>query len=518
MQSYRIPPQLDLAEILTRLGEVFTVSQSGERPVDELYHDTFDWRLFQAGLMSWRQGSHFILAERQGREQARATVRGRKKKLFWRDFRQDGCREALRPLLKERALVPQLVRSGSRRDFNILNEDQKTVVRLTLWVTTCQRADQRAVLPSVVTLVPLTGYRRAAGQVRELLTALGLGAIDGDGDPVAMIQEALAIDPNETSSKFALELAPQETVARAVQIICLELRRTMMINVDGVLADIDPEFLHDLRVAVRRTRSLLALLKKHLPSEEMARFRPEFKWLGTVSGPVRDLDVYLQKEQSFRALLPGELQDGLDGFFAELKRRRRNELKKLRVHLRSERFTALIADWQEALRVLPDMAEYPEGRRLCRTVSEQIVAKRLTRLLRRGGAITPQTAAKTLHELRIEGKKFRYLLDFFGSLFDRQAVDSYLKQMKELQNVLGDFNDLAVQRRMLLGRLRQLRPDQEQDLLTAAALGGLIGRLFAEQKLVRDRFETTFATFASAENVALAEEMLQDPEDKSARQ
>ena len=64
---------------------------------------------------------------------------------------------------------------------------------------------------------------------------------------------------------------------------------------------------------------------------------------------------------------------------------------------------------------------------------------------------------ENLHELRIEGKKFRYLLEFFHSLFDQDAVDEYLKQMKKLQNTLGDFNDLAVQKDMLSWQLKDLR-------------------------------------------------------------
>ena len=53
------------------------------------------------------------------------------------------------------------------------------------------------------------------------------------------------------------------------------------------------EFLHDFRVAVRKTRSLLAQIKGVLPAAAVEHFRKEFAWLGTVSGPCRDLDVFL---------------------------------------------------------------------------------------------------------------------------------------------------------------------------------------------------------------------------------
>ena len=59
------------------------------------------------------------------------------------------------------------------------------------------------------------------------------------------------------------------------------------------MRDIDTEFLHDLRVAVRRTRSALKLAGDALPAGLAARFSPEFKWLGDLTTPTRDLDVYL---------------------------------------------------------------------------------------------------------------------------------------------------------------------------------------------------------------------------------
>ncbi len=63
-------------------------------------------------------------------------------------------------------------------------------------------------------------------------------------------------------------------------------------NLPGLLADIDTEFLHDFRVAVRRTRATLKLGRPALPDEMRSRWEPEFKWLGDLTTPVRDLDVY----------------------------------------------------------------------------------------------------------------------------------------------------------------------------------------------------------------------------------
>ena len=66
----------------------------------------------------------------------------------------------------------------------------------------------------------------------------------------------------------------------------------MRATLPGTIADVDSEFLHDFRVAVRRTRSLQRQLEPVFPPEPLAHFRSEFRWLQQATGPVRDLDVH----------------------------------------------------------------------------------------------------------------------------------------------------------------------------------------------------------------------------------
>ena len=66
-------------------------------------------------------------------------------------------------------------------------------------------------------------------------------------------------------------------------------------NVSGVVRDLDSKFLRDLRVAVRRTRSVLKLTGDVLPDGIVECYGPEFKWLADLTGPTRDLDVFLRE-------------------------------------------------------------------------------------------------------------------------------------------------------------------------------------------------------------------------------
>src|SRR5205814_6144881 len=93
--------------------------------------------------------------------------------------------------------------------------------------------------------------------------------------------------------KISVQLDPHQPAAVAVATVLASLLDTLEANVPGTIADIDTEFLHDLRIAVRRTRSALKLAGDVLPAGLAARFRPGFKWLGDLTTPTRDLDVYL---------------------------------------------------------------------------------------------------------------------------------------------------------------------------------------------------------------------------------
>ena len=84
-------------------------------------------------------------------------------------------------------------------------------------------------------------------------------------------------------------------------------------NEDGVIADIDTEFLHDYRVALRRIRSVLSLFKGVFPEDRTAEFKQTFSELMAPTGRMRDLDVYLLEKDKYFSLIPPQLHDGARG-------------------------------------------------------------------------------------------------------------------------------------------------------------------------------------------------------------
>ena len=148
----------------------------------------------------------------------------------------------------------------------------------------------------------------------------------------------------------------------AVARLLLRLLDTLELNVPGVLRDIDTEFLHDLRVAVRRTRSAIKLLGQVLPADLAEHYKTEFKWLGDLTTPTRDLDVHLLGFDAMTEQLVAASPADLEPLRAFLVRRRAREFRRLAAALRGPRFRAIIQDWRKALLEIRDV-DGPRRRR-----------------------------------------------------------------------------------------------------------------------------------------------------------
>jgi CHAD domain-containing protein len=140
------------------------------------------------------------------------------------------------------------------------------------------------------------------------------------------------------------------------------------------------------------------------------------------------------------------------------------------------------------------------------------IFKRYRRVIRDGEAIlTDETVVENkMHALRIDCKKLRYLLEFFASLFPRDEIDLLVKQLKKLQDNLGDFNDFVVQGEYLIQILKDLSLEGEQARMALASIGGLVGHLDEEKARVQGEFAQTFRAFAAKENQKRFQKLFKD--------
>jgi CHAD domain-containing protein len=131
------------------------------------------------------------------------------------------------------------------------------------------------------------------------------------------------------------------------------------------------------------------------------------------------------------------------------------------------------------------------------------IYKRYGRVIKDGDYILTHTQDEYLHALRIECKKLRYLMEFFASLFPRKKLARLIKQLKKLQDNLGDFNDLSVQQEYLMHMAEELPIDDPRSRKALVATGYLVENLGYQQKKVKANFADTFTEFASPTNQKL---------------
>lgn len=464
--------------------------------------DTFDWRLYRNKLTCLISASQLLLRDFTGTEIARCSA-PRKSNVFWSDIEDRAVSQLLQEYLDMRALLAVLSIEGTDQQFKVVNQDRKTILRLRVEHYQASSGKTSVALPMLVHGQELRGYDKPFAQLKKMLSRSFM-PLDHYR---SYLDRAFAVaqrKPLDYGAKFQVTLEKEATIGESFSVLAQALMAGMAINQPGVVHDIDSEFLHDYRIAIRRTRSLLSLLRKQLPRRSRY-FADEFKWLGAITGPLRDIDVYLLKEDTYKSLVPESFQQGLQLFFADLARSRQQVLRALQVELNSARYANLIADWKSF--VEQGDSELFSCTSNGKSTIDQIIWKRFKTFVKSGAAIVEASPDEALHTLRIRGKKFRYLLEFFRSYYQPEDIDTFLKQMKKLQDNLGDFNDLSVQIAMLEATLQDLPGSNQKTIRLAAALGSLITRLQTKHQNERLRFSKTFEKFNTEPNRQLIRAM-----------
>lgn len=504
---YALPQDLAPEAAIERLQEAAALVPGAATRQSMVLYDTFDWRLYQAGLALERvdvgeAGLWRVVRLSDGEVSGQAELAGAPR--FAWDLPPGALRDCLEPLIAMRALLPLGRVTTDVQNWRVLNEDQKTVVRAVVERHTAdgRNGNERQASATHLRLIPLKGYDKELAATRDRLVA-ELDLVPANGDLVLLAAEAGGRDPGYYSTRLDYRLDPEAKAGDAVRQIGRVLAEIMLENEAGTREDIDTEFLHDFRVSIRRMRSLLALMKATLPARKVAHLRQEFADLFAATGAVRDLDVYLLKWDDFISDVPATMQADLEPMRAYLAARRETARAEMIQWLDSERYQRLVGKWLKLLSgrarkkdsapkaTVPIAAEANRRiwRMYCQTVDE-------------ARAINAETPPEPIHELRKTAKKLRYLLEFFGSLYPPEQLKALVAELKQLQTGLGDYQDLHIQ----IAELERIADDLSltggvppQTLL---AMGALLGELHEREQRVRAELNPALARFVSLENEA----------------
>ena len=443
------------ARLLDALGAGAHVETAATETVVRRHVDTFDWRLWRSGARltfeTVRGATAAVWEPAPGRTPRRVSLRYGAPSA---DAIPPGpIRAEIVATAGGRALLEVGCAKVRRRPLRIVDADGRTRVRV--WLETVRPLRGGAPAGATrrfVAVGALLGFGPDAGAAVERVRQVpGLEPVEDDD--LAWVVAASGREPGDYTSKIAVELRPADSAERAVRRILARLAETLVANVEGTVRGLDTEFLHDLRVATRRTRTCLGQLRPAVPAEVLEAFSEEFRWLAAATNLCRDLDVFVEKLSSTHPAGNDERDKEVGPLLDRLRAARANAHRELADVLRSERFAKLLSRWRRTLRRRFLGAERAEEPVL--SFAAERTLRAYQRLSAGARGLEPDAPADELHRLRIDAKKLRYLLEFFASLWNREEAGSLVAELKLVQDSLGDYHDAWLQ----VERLTALAPE-----------------------------------------------------------
>jgi CHAD domain-containing protein len=492
--QFEFPLDLTAEKFIVELSRQVDTQPVSRHFSCKTYYDSFDWRLYSNDItcefdQAKKDSSLTLRSIKTGSVIAGSELN--KVPLFSKKLESEILRSTLEPLLEMRALLPVCKLDYQIYRLNITNKNQKIILRLLI--------EEYKQLNSRVLLQPVKGYDKIVEHVSEILTAtLGLKVTED-----SVLLKALQLQgrkPKDYSSKLNINLDPDMRADIAGKYIYSHLLKAIKANEQGTIAATDSEFLHDFRVAVRRTRAGLSQIKGILPANINAYYADFFSWLGQISGPTRDLDVYLLNFERYKSSLPDSIREDLNPLYDFLLIKQQKAQKELAKKLKSDKYLSTLSEWEQYLKEPSFQVPLEQNARLTiKELADRRIWKVFTRVLQEGEAITALSPSEALHDLRKSCKKLRYLMEFFQSLYPEQQIKQLIKSLKELQEVLGDFQDYAVQESNLKLFSEEMISSASH-ANTLLAMGVLIQNLDAHKCAARKDFASKFHDFKQEQN------------------
>ncbi len=293
------------------------------------------------------------------------------------------------------------------------------------------------------------------------------------------------------------KLTPEASVEEGLGRILTNCMNHWLANHAVVLDGGDTEGVHQMRVALRRMRSALTILKGALPADDREWLQGEAKSLIGDLGGARDWDVFVG--ELLEPVMAARAEDAnLKVLRDAVNEQRRLAYERARATLRSPRYLRLILElgaWLDGRGWRGKGTETSLDRCLI-DLADEVLHKRHKQAMRLGRKFD-DLSDEALHRLRISLKKLRYASEFFATLYGNDRTRAYLNGLRQLQDDLGHLNDLAVAE----SKLRDLCGRSGDDVVgeLQMACGTVIGWHAHALAQIRRRIAKDWRTFTRAQ-------------------
>lgn len=248
-----------------------------------------------------------------------------------------------------------------------------------------------------------------------------------------------------------LRLAADCTAEDAYIAIVTDCIDQLEANLPAVLDGHAPEGIHQMRVALRRLRSALAVFRPALACSRIETQLSEARELARILGAARDLDVF-RDEIVAPVTAHYAHSEALGALTSVIEGRRTVAWANALAAVRTPRTTALIASIRAALEDHcwrgADCGASPAYAQGAKSFARKVLGHRLKKAAKLARHMEGMSVADR-HRLRLRLKKLRYGAEFFESLYPAKRAKPYIKALGRLQDVFGFLNDVATAERLL---------------------------------------------------------------------
>ena len=465
------PNKLSLSRIKRTIEPGFFLCPDETEAGEETYFDTFDFSLYQHDLILVNREELLILFSlKDGAEKARQPHVKSGKIRFWWELKQGELQNQVKPVIDLRALTPLGDLEEEKRSFIVQNALKKTVARGKIYSRTFVTTEKKKLpLPSLLTLSPLKGFDSA------LNTLLPLLEKECTYTSPEEIFYSLLVSSGYVSRLSRLRYPPaiesNWSICHTIKTVGDHLLDELQLQQEGIQKDVDTEFLHDYRVALRRFRAIVSQLKPFFLPHVYEDLKLSLKSLGKTTGELRDLDVLSLHEAYYASLVAQQLRLGLSKFFQFVQEKRRIAHGGLVSFFTSSEYSKTFSHVEDLIK-RPMKTLCGDNSPPTVEVASATIQKRFKKLRKKISRFDHDK--EIIHRIRIDCKKTRYLLELFAQLYSPKEGKKTIKELKQFQNTLGNLHDLHVQQEMLLNSIHEMEESEWKSPEATAAVGGLI--------------------------------------------
>lgn len=281
--------------------------------------------------------------------------------------------------------------------------------------------------------------------------------------------------PPKPVKAAALDLRSGMSVEQAFQRIAWSCISHLQCNHRGLLTGNDVEYVHQMRVAMRRLRSACGLFSRIAPAIRDEALTAEIRWFAAELGAARDWDVFVT--ETLPPVLACAIDDQpllrLNEQALAVAMANRHLARQAADSLRYQQLLLRLGAWlnRAPWRAAAEKSRLKKLDSPILKIGAQLLDKRHQQLCQRGENLAALSTAER-HALRIAGKKLRYAAEFLSHLYPGARTQAYLRALADLQDILGVLNDHVVTR-CLLDKLEGGK--EGGDALQARAIGEIMG-------------------------------------------